>query len=207
MKKIVLSVCTVVAMSSLSVAGGGMKEVTPAVEPVIVVPVVEELSGFYAGLGMVAMSVRDSDLSVDFFSTIDDQERMGNVSFIAGYNFNEYIAVEGRYTTSFMHDGQVEMDGWSLFVKPQYPVSEDFSVYALLGYGGVTLDGKADEFLFTDVDDSGFQWGLGVSYMVTENISLFADYTWLANDMDGDNIIGVNQVDVDAFMVGVNYHF
>ena len=206
MKKIVLSVCTVAAMSSLVFAGGGMKEVAPAVEPVVIVPVVEELSGFYAGLGIVAGSVRDTEISVDWGGT-DGQERLGAVSLHAGYNFNEYIAVEGRYMTSFTHDEQVEMDGWSLFVKPQYPVSEDFSVYALLGFGGVNLDGKAGIFLPTDVDDSGFQWGLGASYMVMENVSLFADYTWLANDMDGDNTVGINQVDVDAFTVGVNYLF
>ncbi len=207
MKKIVLSVCTVAAMSSLVFAGGGMKEVTAAVEPVIVVPVVEELSGFYAGLGIVAMSVRDMDVSMDLFNTTAGQDRQGAVSLLAGYNFNEYVAVEGRYTTSFTHDELVETDGWSLFVKPQYPVSEDFSVYALLGYGGVNLDGKDGLFLATDVDDSGFQWGLGVNYMVMENVSLFADYAWLANDMDGDNTVGINQVDVDAFTVGVNYLF
>ena len=207
MKKIVFSVCTVAAMSSLVFAGGGMKEVTPAVEPVVVVPVVEELSGFYAGLGLAAVVVRDSGMSADFFNTVYDQERLGNASFIAGYNFNEYIAVEGRYATSIAHDDQIEMDGWSLFVKPQYPVSEDFSLYALLGYGGVTIDGKRQEFALTDVDDSGFQWGIGVNYMLMENVSLFVDYTWLADEMDGDNTRGITQVDIDAFTVGVNYHF
>lgn len=204
MNKIILSICAIAAMSSLGFAGGDMKEVEPAVEPVIVVPVVDE-SGFYAGLGLTAISTRDADFSVEWGGNGEYQDRLGNVSLFAGYNFNAYIAAEGRYTTSYTHEDRVEMSGWSIFVKPQYPVTEDFSVYALLGYGGIILDGVNG---FTvDVDDTGFQWGLGASYMVTENVSLFADYAWLANDMDGIFFNGADQVDVDAFTIGVNYHF
>ncbi len=199
MKKIVLSVSAVAAMSNLVFAGGDI------VEPVAAVPVVEELSGFYAGLGIAAVNTRDSDLSIEWFNSVERQDRLGNVTFLAGYNFNAYIAVEGRYTTSFTHDEHIEMDGWSLFVKPQYPVNENFSLYALLGYGGVTLDGSKDLGI-VDVDDSSFQWGLGVNYMMTENVSFFVDYTWLANDMDGA-YAGGNAADVDAFTVGINYKF
>ncbi len=200
MKKIVLSVSALAAMSSLVFAGGDI------VEPVVSESVVEELSGFYAGLGIAAVNTRGSEQSIEWFNSVEGQDRLGNVSFLAGYNFNAYIAVEGRYTTSFAHDEHIEMDGWSLFVKPQYPVNENFSLYALLGYGGLTLDGEKPLLGVVDVDDSGFQWGIGVDYMMTENVSLFADYTWLAYDMDGA-YAGENQADVDAFTVGVNYHF
>ncbi len=206
MKKIVLSVCTFVAMSSFVFAGGGMKEVAPAVEPVVAVPMVEELSGFYAGLGLSAVSTRDASISMDFIDyKPGEQDRLGNVSFFAGYNVNEYMAVEGRYTTTFTDEDAVEMDGWSLFVKPQYPVSEDFSVYALLGYGGVTLDEVNGSGV--DVDETGFQWGVGLNYLATENISVFIDYTSLANDMDGIYENGALEVDTDAITIGVNYLF
>lgn len=202
MNKIVLSVWAVMAMSSLGFAGGDMKDVEPAIEPVVVVE--EEKSGLYAGLGLAAVSTRDAEVSVDWGGT-DRQDRLWNVSILAGYDFNEYIAVEGRYTTSFNHEDQVEMSGWSVFAKPQYPVSENFSVYALLGYGGVTLDGINGYIV--DVDDTGFQWGLGASYQVMENASFFVDYTFPANDMDGLYFNGAVKVDVDAFTLGVNYHF
>jgi len=202
MKKIVLSVCAIAAMSSLSFAGGDF--VTPE-EPVVVVPVVveEESSNFYVGIGLTAVSTRDAAVSVDWGATIG-QDRLGNISLLAGYNFNEYIAAEGRYTTSFTHEDNVEMSGWSIFVKPQYPVTEDFSVYALLGVGGVILDGV--DGAVVDVDDTEFQWGLGASYMVTDNVSLFADYTWLTG-MEGVFYNGALETDVDEFTIGVNYHF
>jgi opacity protein-like surface antigen len=142
---------------------------------------------------------------MDFFNPKDGQDRLGNVSFLAGYNINNYIAVEGRYTTTFAHKDKVSMDGWSLFAKPQYPVNEDFSVYALLGFGGVNLDPESIENV--DVDDTSFQWGLGMSYVMTENFDVFIDYTSLANDMDGIYYNGALQVDVDAITLGVIYNF
>ena len=205
MKKIVLSVCAVAAMSSLSFAGGDMKNVEPAMEPVVAVPVVAEHNGSYAGLGLTAISARDADFSVDWGGASAHQDRIGNLTFAAGYNFNEYVALEGRYATSIAHEDSIEMDGWSIFVKPQYPVTEDFSVYALLGFGGVVLDGI--DGAITDVDDTGFQWGLGASYTVMEDISIYADYVWAADDMDGLFFNGATSVDVDAFTIGVNYLF
>ena len=67
MKRIVLSLCTVAAMNSLVFAGGNMKDVEPAVEPVVTVPVVAEERPFYVGLGVTAVSARDASVSMDFF--------------------------------------------------------------------------------------------------------------------------------------------
>ncbi len=203
MKKIVLSVWAVAAMSSLGFAGGDMKNVAPAMEPVVEVPAAEK--NFYVGLGLSAVSTRDADVSMDLFNGKTGQDRLGNVSFLAGYNFNEYVAIEGRYTTSIAHEDLVTMDGWSLFVKPQYPVNEDIKVYALLGFGGITLDGVNGATV--DVDDSGFQWGLGAGYAMTEDFTLFVDYASLANDMDGTYYNGADKVDTDAVTVGITYHF
>jgi len=202
MKKIMISVCTVAAMSGVAFAGGDFHEV---VEPVIV-PVVEvDNSSFYLGLGLSAISSRDSAVDMDFFDGKAGQDRLGNVTFLAGYNFNQYVAVEGRYTTTFSDEDLVEMSGWSLFVKPQYPVTDAFKVYGLLGFGGVTMDSVNGSNV--DVDDSDFQWGLGASYTFMENIEVFLDYTSLANGMEGVYWDGALEVDADAITMGVNYKF
>ena len=202
MKKNIVTFSALVAISSSLFAGGNVVVIAPVVEE----PVVVDNSSFYIGLALSAVSARDSAVSLDF-STTPGQERLGNVTFQAGYNFNEYVAVEGRYTTSFTHEDIIEMDGWSLFVKPQYPVTEDFNIYALLGFGGVNLDSVTASVV--DVDDTGFQWGLGANYDITENIAIFADYTNLANDMDGYFYTSPDliQVDVDTFNIGLTYKF
>jgi len=198
MKKITISVAAIVALSSFGFAGG---DIAPA--PVMVDEV--DNSSFYLGLALSAVSTRDADVSMDIFNGKDGQDRLGNLTFQAGYNFNKYIAVEGRYTTTIADDDSVEMDGWSLFVKPQYPVTEDFNIYALIGFGGVSMDPAGNKYV--DVDDSGFQWGIGASYDFTDNIAVFFDYTNLANDMDGIYWDGALQVDADAFNLGVTYKF
>jgi len=199
MKKIALSVVAIVGMSNLLLAGG---DIVP-----VPMPIVEEVdnSSFYVGVGVAAVSTRDSAVSLDFTSDKAGQDRLGNFSLLAGYNYNEYVAVEGRYTTTFKDEDLVEMDGWSLFLKPQYPVSEDFSIYALIGFGGVTMDGINGSRV--DVDDTGFQWGLGVSYEAMEDFIIFADYTSLANDMEGLYWNEALEVDADAFTIGIAYKF
>ena len=205
MKSLKRSLGTIIALSSLGFAGGDMAPV----EPVIEVPVVDESKGnFYAGLSLSAVSTRDTDATLNFFDVEEGQDRLGNITLQAGYNFNEYFAIEGRYSTTVTDEDAVEMNGWSIFAKPQYPGTNGVSIYGLLGYGGVTLDGNANGFPYTaDVDDTGFQWGIGVDYKMFDNMTVFVDYTSLASKMDGLYYNGATEVDVDAITVGINYQF
>ena len=205
MKKIILSLGVLVAISSLGFAGG---DIAP-VEPLVMAPVIMDSNdqGVYVGIGISAVSARDSSLGINFTSVKFGQDRLGNVTFLLGYNLNKYLAVEGRYSTTFTDEDLVEMDSLSLFVKPQYPLSEDFFVYGLLGYGSVKMDGVSVAKGRVDVDDSDFQWGLGASYAIGENYTIFLDYTSLASNMDGIYYNGARQVDADALTLGGTYKF
>lgn len=206
MNKIALSLGAVVALNSFSFAGGDFTSVEP-VEPVVVAPVFMEAdeSSFYVGIGLAAISTRDSSVDLSFTSVKQGQDRLGNVALLAGYNINKYFAVEGRYSTTFTDEDRVEMDSLSIYAKPKYPLSEEFSVYALLGYGTVTMKGVNGSGV--DVDDSGFQWGLGLDWEVANNTSIFIDYSSLASDMGGVYYNGALEVDADAITVGVTYKF
>ena len=206
MKKIALSTLMIVLMNSFGVAGGDIDPVEAAV-------VVEEgVSPFYVGLGLSSVSTRNSRESLGFFHDYDWQEETGDVLLMAGYEFNQYLAVEGRYMTSILAEDRLTRDSWGAYVKPQYPVNDELSVYALLGYGGMTVDGKGSSLILfnrNDIDDSGFQWGLGVNYDLNAHFSIFIDYVNIANDMDADILFGLpfTEVDSDALSVGVTYNF
>ena len=202
MNKVALSLGAVIALSSFGVAGGDIVPVEPAVAAVYASA---DESSFYVGIAMAATSSRDSSVSLNFTSEKAGQDRQGNITLLAGYNINRYFAVEGRYTTTFTDEDLVETDSLSIFAKPQYPVSEDVSLYALLGYGAVTMDGVNGSAV--DVDDNGFQWGLGVNWEVANNTGIFVDYTSLASEMDGIYYNGALQVDADQINVGVTYKF
>ncbi len=196
--KRILYVCTAVTVfGSCAVAGG---DIAPVVEET---PAVAS-GGFYAGAALSAVSTRDASVSMSIFNAKSGQDRLGNFTLVAGYEFNPYISAEGRYTSSFAKEDFVKMSGWSIFAKPQYPVTESLTVYALLGFGGIDLSPAGSTPV--DVDETGFQWGLGASYEVMDNTKIFFDYTSLANDADG--IYRTNEKnDADAFTLGFTYAF
>ena len=104
--------------------------------------------------------------------------------FEAGYKFNEYIALEGRYwlglstdytsiyDTTTVFSGTV--DSWGIYVKPMYPVTDAFDIYALLGYASSTTEensyaiGNHTTFDPYNANDSadGFSWGLGLDIFI-----------------------------------------
>jgi len=195
---------SMVAIGTLAQAGGDIE--APQMVEMTAAPVVAtEMSGFYAGLGLSAVSAREAGASSSFTSAKDGQDRLGNLALHVGYNINEYLAVEGRYTTSVVKDDISELSGASLFAKLQYPVTEDASVYGLLGFGQMSIDSVVSGSN-VDVSESGFQWGLGASMKVTEELAVFVDYTVLANDMDG-RFHNANSVDASAVTVGLSYSF
>jgi len=94
------------------------------VEPVVNIPAVAEevnRSNFYLGLGVVAISARDANVSSNLFDVRRDQDRLGNIDLLAGYEFHRHFAVEARYTTSFTKKHVIEMEGWEYLCKTEYP--------------------------------------------------------------------------------------
>jgi len=159
----------------------------------------------YMGLSFSLVSTRDSAVNLNFFSVTTGQDRLGNVSFLAGYNFKNIMAIEGRYSINIIKSDLVTERGWSIFLKPQYPVNDDFKVYALFGYGGVTMEPENNSIV--NVDSTGLQWGFGIDYKITERSSIFFDYTSLASGMEGLYYNGALQIDTDALTVGFKYAF
>ncbi len=203
MKNITLSMLAIVALSSVGFAetvsvevveqGANVEAVAPvAVEAENTSTVMD--GSVYAGLGISV-----DKMTLDFTNGSESEDKAVNITLLAGYNFSEYVAVEGRYMTSVAKDDNFERDTWGIYVKPQYPVSEELKIYALLGYGSFEVES-------IDADDSGFQWGLGVSYAVAENVSIFVDYTSIANDVDADALLGA-EVSSDAITAGITYRF
>ena len=212
MRKVTLSIVSILALSGFAFAGGNIASVE---EPkVIEVPMVDE-SAFYLGLGYSYILGNDKEI----FRNVeidDDDYTASSVMFQAGYKFNKYFALEGRYTLSagdiaVSHnfnpkpDEKVDMDisNIGVYLKPMYPIG-DFTVYGLLGYGKVKMEGNGWSW-----DDSGFQWGIGADYAINDNLSVFTDYTvWYNDDMAFAQRTGITaERTIDAFTVGLTYKF
>ena len=224
MKNIVLSAVAVFAMSSFAVAGG---DIAPIEEPIVEeVVVVENLdAGFYLGLGYGLLSGDETYTEGNWKVELESRD-FDQLLLQAGYKFNAYVAVEGRYWLGMndldgdygvyngvLYSSEESLDAWGIYVKPMYPVTEAFDIYGLLGYATTTLDStyKAGNVAFdnsTDLD--GFSWGLGVAYSFNENVSIFADYVVLYDDTYDEYDYGYfaeSEFTIDTFNVGVSYKF
>ncbi len=199
MKNFTLSVATVLAMSTFAVAGGDIEPVVAPVEEIAPAP---DDSGFYIG-GAYSMISEENEFLVDGGWVYYEKSDFEQDAFMlqAGYTFNKYIAVEGRYWSGFgdseesyregdnwdgdyfseSGDFSSDSDAWGIYLKPMYPVTDEFTVYGLVGYADVTIDYDVETWGEKWSDD-GFSWGLGASYDFTDNLSVFADYVVLLND-------------------------
>ena len=212
MKKFNLSLVAVLAMSTFAIAGG---DIAP-VEPVVVYeePVVED-KGFYLGLGYGWLSA-DREVNVAGTKISRGSDDYSQIMLQLGYKFNSYVTLEGRYwgaiddnTYIDRYDGiekTVDVDAWGIYVKPMYPVSDAFDIYALLGYA------ETDYSITNNVDvvsgkPDGFSWGLGVSYEFSNNFAVYIDYTSLYDD-DTTNAQGWRvDEEIDVTTIGFSYRF
>ena len=170
--------------------------------------------GVYATIGGTILSseLDLSDLEVSGES-LDLGSEDANITMIngrLGYRLNDFFAVEGEIGFGLGGDDfdralPVVVDGFgtvnvdtnvSLNVDNYYigfargilPVSDQFDVFARVGYGEATADAEviASAAGFTaqaadSVSDSGFAYGVGAQYNLTANDGIRGDYTRLAD--------------------------
>ncbi len=211
MKTIKLSMVVMLTLSCIGYAGGNeaiSESIPVAIEPSV------DTAAFYIGLGVANMSL-SNDVSDEEFTSL-------GVMLQLGYQINEYLAIEGRYTRSVgdleydhgktsnpnYNDYPADFSNIGIYLKPMYAV-ESFNVYALLGYGQVELTNipLGGAGISADRAESGFQWGLGASYDVTESTAIFVDYVRFYDDKGFDHRASTADVASDAWTLGVSYRF
>ncbi len=202
-----MSFCTIAVLSSIANAGGDIAPV-----PVIEVPVAKS-KDFYGGIGVSAMKLYNDGSEEEFTST--------GVTLQLGYRYSEYISVEARYTqnvSKVVYDGgnsgnadnadyDTDFANTGIYLKPMYPVLEEFNIYALLGYGMVGLTAIPTGPNAADRAESGFQWGIGASYSATDTIDIFIDYTSLYSGEGFDHLATANDQQADLITFGISYRF
>lgn len=168
--------------------------------------IAENDSGLYVGLGYASTNI---DLTINGLD--DDKQKIldsstDSVILMAGYDFNNYFGVEGRYylnVSSIAFDyqfgsGTYKAESFALYAKPQY----NLGLITLYALAGVTFnDYTVNTLLGGDTNDALFSWGGGAKFNVTQSLGLFLDYTDLgeSTDFTTTNLSSVN--------LGVSYRF
>ena len=155
-------------------------------------------TGFYLG-GGVAHAWENFDGDFDF----DDA---WGLNAFAGYRFMRYIALEGNFNwyddfESGSTNADVEIWTLMLDLKAMYPVYNDRLVPYLRAGGGY-MDAKASAgSLDASNEDFAFNFGGGLDYYVTDQVSI---------GLDGKYVVGTGDLDAVEYFVGtINaaFHF
>jgi len=155
MKKIIVSLITLAALTNTVYAGG--KNLIEATSPVAVISTTIEPTPFYIGLGLLWAGMSRDCACVGG----NVKETTYGAIVRAGYEYNQYIGVEVRGLYSSIEKDIATTQHYGIYLKPMYPVSENINVYGLLGYGKTKLECVVDTLSY---DKNGFSWGVGLEY-------------------------------------------
>jgi len=147
----------------------------------------------------------------------NDSSKLGSISLVGGYQFSPFWALEFRHHVSAKDDTETYPNETyrlklaaqqQLFLKGSYPVTDQFSVYGLLGYGRTKLQLDFSELenntLFTgrmDFSKTGFTAGFGGEYQFAPQWSATIEY------VRNPNINSIGGLKLDSLALGVNYRF
>jgi len=166
--------------------------VTPPVDPT---PLVSAAPlGFYLGGGLTAIAARETHEDwANVFSEEKHQDRQLGFTGRLGYDFMDYLGAELRGTYGFAKkaSGYTKFKQVGAYLKPNYDITDDFNLYGLLGYSKTNTSGLAT--------NSGFSYGFGLDYDITNKVSVFTDMVNYMKKKDVPNAWGLT--------VGAAYQF
>ncbi|WP_218312687.1 porin family protein [Alteromonas antoniana] len=162
-------------------------------------------SGFYVGGNYGYLRVEGED---DF----DDDKDVWQG--LLGYRFNEYFALEGSIIDFGDYGNDVagaSTDGYTAALKGSFPITERLSIYGKLGQLWSETEYNVGTFS-NDYDDESLFVGGGLSYAVTPNFLINAEYTVYDAELDAesavDDIDDTNfETDLKQASLGVEYRF
>ncbi len=173
-----------------------------------------DFSNWYVGFGFGQSNYQDvaSSLNSDFAAVGVTASTSANTGtegwkFYTGYQFNKYLGLEGSFAnlndftaTSTTSSGTYITNGdstaWTLAAVGTLPVTSDFAVIGKLGSSYVLNDVHLRDNQNTNsmtrtqqVGEDGYAlyYGMGVSYALTDNFKLRADWERFdRDDIDSD---------------------
>ncbi|SFV60595.1 putative outer membrane protein OmpA [hydrothermal vent metagenome] len=234
MKKILIPIILSIGWSSSLYAH---KDV--AVDPITINESEDGIRDDYIYVGIAFVYHRTYSTDHGWFdNSAKTQDETGGLTGLIGYNYNNYLAIEGRVSKSLFKEDYADISNYAIFAKPQYKFIDEerdncedgyTTIYALIGYGVTKVegtDGKTPGYRGESItDDSGFQWGLGISYTFDDeneddekhtrdgDITIFAEYNSFMKDREIYARLYqydpkyYNKLSQDAITLGLHYRF
>jgi len=143
----------------------------------------------------------------------------------AGYQFNDYLAIEGGYANlgSYKYNvdfkspiagnafEKIKVDGFDISAVGTLPVGQGFALLGKVGafFSKTKVNATASTALASASDDAkatetNLLAGLGVQYSINKNLAIRAEWERFFNVGDNDT---TGEGDVDLYSLGLNYRF
>ncbi len=151
----------------------------------------------FAG-GYVGASIGEAEYSAP--GVVAGSLDLDSFSLKAGYSLGENWAVEASYEDlGSISDGftDLSLDGFTLALAGDLPLSESFSLTASVGYlfWDISMEDSSGEI---SGDGSDVFYSIGAAYAVTESVDLTLDFEFF----DIESVI-----DIDALSFGARFKF
>jgi len=152
--------------------------------------------GFYVG-----GSVGSASLSDDFDGFNVDSDSTA-FRLVAGWQFNDYLSVEGGYQNfgafdqRFTVNGQtvdvsLDADGFTLGGTGSLPLSDRFALYGRVGAFFWDGDAEINNVSQARPEDKNLYLGAGVSFALVGRLKLIVDWTRFHLDDTESNVIAL----------------
>lgn len=151
--------------------------------------------GGYVGIAGALAKIKEPGLSAT--ST--------NLNLLAGYEINDYLAIEGEGSIVIAEDATTITFGtttvpvdvgasyYGVFAKISAPLDGKFSPHLRIGFVEAKVSAGQGNVLVS-VKDSSVAYGLGGDYVVSEKLTLRFDYTMADFDGTKANIFSVGTI-------------
>jgi len=134
--------------------------------PEVVTPVAAAPLGLYIAGGLTDVAVNSAGRA-NFFTNKVGQDRQIGFTGRLGYDFMDYLGAELRGTYGVAKTGGTKFKQVGAYLKPNYDVMNDLNLYGLLG-------ASKTNGINTGVN-TGFSYGAGLDYAISDKISVFSD--------------------------------
>ncbi len=204
MKKILLS--TVAAIMAATVAHAGKNVQLPPSEPIPIPTTIAAIPlGLYLGGGLTYSKADCKCSPIDLANGVTYQPEFESTTYgfnlKAGYDFNKFIGLEAKYIYTPWGDDDRTLKHYGIYLKPNYALTQNVDIYALLGYGKTECETLKDS-------QKGFAWGVGASYTFNERVKDKKDglgvYVEYLRPIKKD---GRKDITVDMVNAGLQYNW
>ena len=158
---------------------------TPPPAPVIP-PVVA--NDFYFGLGATALKAKQTSDNTVVPAIGAFSDRQVGITAKLGYDFMDYLGAELRGTSavSKVDTNNVKIKQIGAYLKPNFDITDSLNLYGLLGASKVNMSNPGA----VNDKETGFSYGLGLDYGVSDSFSVFLDAVDYLRKSDKNKVYG-----------------